>query len=715
MKKIALLFFLLSVFYVKGQVRTLTGQVTDKKTGEPVVGAHIMTYPSQRIAVSNFDGSYILEGVAAGDTVLKVTMVGYIGAEQNIKSSKQTIDFELEESLCEFSEVVVTGTRTLKTLNDTPILTKLISKQQIQASGASSALDILEFSLPGVSFSRNPHNTSMEIQGLGNRYILVLLDGQRMTGETLDQVNMSRINSDDIEKIEVLGGAASALYGSNAIGSVVNIITKKNREKWQGDVGVKYGYENKDLINDLTFGYKNENFDVRFSGFRRSSDGYDLTPDDNKATQPAYIDYSGKITAKYDVSKKARLNVLGSYFRNDNESGETFVSGHKLRENYTYGIGAEVKFSDKNFLVLKASADDSKQSDTNLGDKPDEVFGKNSFKTISLLNTYTHSDDLQIVFGTDYNYESVYSLTTFGPEPASKSIKDFNTYIQADYKILPELDFITGLRYTHHPSFGSHYTPKFSLMYKLNYFKFRGNLSWGYKTPSLKHLYYNFFMGGQFWIYGNPKLDAEKSFYNSFSIEYGRKDFNFSVNLFKNTLDDKIDGYFKINTETGQRAMYYKNYSSVTIRGLETFVNLRLWNDFTSQLGYNFLETKDLETNRELPGVSKHSGTWGLTWSNTRMKYPISLNISGRVHSPRQYFEEKAKKDGTGATTGNVITSANEAGFALWRATYSQDFKLYEKYKLKVQLGVDNILDYKKNETVINPGRTFWGALRIYL
>lgn len=707
---ITLLLVLLSTFIHANSI-FIKGKVTAKKNGEPIVGAHVIAYPSKQIAVTNFDGSYTIKDLKVSDTILKVTMVGYIPSSGKIGKGTNSLNFELEESISDVSEVVVTGTRTLKTLSNTPVLTKLVTASQIESSGANSALDALEFALPGLNFSRNPHNISMEIQGLGNRYILVLLNGQRMTGETLDQVNMSRINVDDIEKIEILSGAASALYGSNAISSVVNIITKRNTRKWQGSVGVKYGLENKDLTNDVMFGYKNKAIDIRFNGFRRSSDGYDLSSDDNYATQPAYIDYSGKLQTTYEISEDIRVKAHGRYFRSDNESGDPNVSGHKLRENYTYGVGIDLRPTSKHFLELKVHADDSKQSYTNLGDEPDEVFGENSFRTVSFLDTYTHNKDLQIVVGTDYNYESVFSLTTFGDEPTKKDVTDFNAFLQTDYKILPTLDFVAGLRYTQHKTFGSHYTPKFTLMYKLSDFKFRGNLSWGYKTPSLKHLYYNFFMGGMFWIYGNPDLKPETSFYNSFSVEYGKKDFNASVNIFKNKLEDKIDGYFAINEKTGKRSYYYKNYSAVRIKGVEAFLRFRFLQNFTSQLGYNFLDTKDLETNRPLPRISKHSGVFGLTWSTTQMKHPLSLNVSTRMHSDKKFFSEQK-----GATSGNVVlVEKKEKGFAIWKATYSQDFHLHKAYTLKVQLGVDNILDYKENENVINPGRTFWGALKIYL
>lgn len=719
------LLFIFSYVGANAQLRSISGRVLDKKTGEPIVGAHVMVYPSQKITITNFDGGYQINQVGTEDSSIKVTMVGYQDAERTIpRNVEGPLDFSLEEASFLCSEVVVTGTRTLKTLDNTPIYTKVIKGEQLEAEGVTSVIDALQFAIPGVDFSRNPHNTSMQYKGLGNRYILILLDGQRMTGETLDQVNMSRINADDIEKIEVLNGAASSLYGSNAIGSVVNIITKKNKKQWQGSAGVRYSNENKDMLNDVMLGYKANKLDIRFNGFRRSSDGYDLTPEDEYQTEPGIVDYSAKLKAGYEISKNARIELRGRYFRNDNESGDPNVSGHKLKENYTYGIGLEFRPLSKHFVQINADSDESKQSYTNLGTAPDEVFAKNKFRTVSFVDTYTVNEDFQIIVGAEHNYESVFSETTFGPAPATKSVTDFNGFIQTDYKIVPSLDFVAGLRFTDHETFGSHYTPKFTLMQTVGNFKFRGNLSWGYKAPSLKHLYYNFFMGGMFWIYGNPDLEPETSFYNSLSVEYAKKDFNFSVSAYKNKLEDKIDGYMAIDRKTGKRAYYYKNYSAVRIRGVESYMQFRFFNDFTSRIGYNLTDAIDVETDRRMQGVSRHAATVGLTWNKKDLKYPISLNVSGRMNTGKISFEQ-ANMGGT--SPGNVnLTERTGKGYSIWKATYTQEFLLYDKFNLKVQLGVDNLMDYvpqvrtadgslKADELFLNPGRTFWGALRIYL
>ncbi len=699
-KLLSLLLFVLLGIYAKGQTRTVTGQVTDKKTGEPLVGVHVIAYPSQEITITNFDGRYTLSKVQTNDTTIKASIVGYKENSKSIDTGAE-VNFAMEEATDLLSEVVVTGTRTLKTLGSTPVLTKLVTEHQIEASGATTALDALEFAMPGVSFERDPHTTLLSIQGLNNRYILVLLDGQRLTGETLDQVNMERIDANDIERIEVLGGAASALYGSNAVGSVVNIITKKNRKKWQGSFGTRYSAKNKDLNNNLSFGYRGKKLDFRFSGFRRSTDGYELAEGGDTIISPAAVDYSARLDAAYKISEHLRIGLKGRYFQNDDENTDPEVSSHKLAQNYTYGAYLDWKPTDKHFVQVKANADEAKQTFTKLENQPDYLNAENKNKSLSLLDTYTVNNGLQFVMGAEYNFESVFSERLFGEDETVKSVDDWNAFVQADCKIVPTLDFIAGLRYTNHETYGSHYTPKFTMMHTLGNFKFRGNMSWGYKAPTMKHLYYNF-SHGNFYINGNPDLQPETSFYTSLSAEYGTKNINISVDFFKNKLQDKIVGYY---TRTNQGMFYtYKNFSDVRIKGIETFLNVRFLKNFSSQMGYNYISTKNVETGRQLPGASRHFGTMGLTWANSRMKYPMSLNFVTRVHSNRINYVRKGRK----------IVEKEDNGYWMCRATYTQDFPIYKDMNLKLQLGVDNIFDYKKDVTVINSGRRVWGGLSLY-
>lgn len=141
-------------------------------------------------------------------------------------------------------EVVITGTRTEKLLRDTPVLTRVISKKKIQELNPMDMETLLQYELPGIQFSYNSMSQLPEIkyQGMDAEYLLFLVDGERISGEGADHnVDFSRFNVDDIERIEVVRGAQSTLYGSNALGGVINIITRSANRPFTGNVNARYG------------------------------------------------------------------------------------------------------------------------------------------------------------------------------------------------------------------------------------------------------------------------------------------------------------------------------------------------------------------------------------------------------------------------------------------------------------------------------------------
>lgn len=116
-------------------------------------------------------------------------------------------------------EVVVTGTRTEKRLSEVPVLTTVISEKDIRKSGVQTALEALEDNLPGIVSEANAMGNNLRIKGLSSRYILFLVDGERMVSEGAGgNINLSQIDVNSIKRIEIINGAASALYGSNAVG-----------------------------------------------------------------------------------------------------------------------------------------------------------------------------------------------------------------------------------------------------------------------------------------------------------------------------------------------------------------------------------------------------------------------------------------------------------------------------------------------------------------
>ena len=126
--------------------------------------------------------------------------------------------------------VVVTGTRTPKTLKDVPIVTRVITAADIEKRNAADIKDLLQQELPGMEFTfAMNQQTTLDMQGFGGNGVLFLVDGERMAGETMDNIDYSRIDLQSIERIEIVKGAASSLYGSAAVGGVINIISKQQR------------------------------------------------------------------------------------------------------------------------------------------------------------------------------------------------------------------------------------------------------------------------------------------------------------------------------------------------------------------------------------------------------------------------------------------------------------------------------------------------------
>ena len=140
-------------------------------------------------------------------------------------ASAQDID---PDSVFDFSinmdQVVVTGTRTPKLLKESPILTRLISENDIKKVDATNISDLMQAELPGIEFTYSMNQqVSLNMQGFNGNSILFLVDGERLAGETLDNIDYSRLNLADVGRIEIVKGAASSLYGSNAVGGVINM------------------------------------------------------------------------------------------------------------------------------------------------------------------------------------------------------------------------------------------------------------------------------------------------------------------------------------------------------------------------------------------------------------------------------------------------------------------------------------------------------------
>lgn len=708
------------------EVYTNTGilKVLDWETREPLPYANIyiegLETNSHYSEITSADG--IIKNPVKEKSVVVISFVGYKTLIDTIQKNESKI-LLMESDLLKMDQVVVTGTRTRKALSQSPVLIKVVTSEELKEAGAVTALDALEFAMPGVQFSPDSHGDNLQIQGLDNDYILVLVDGERMVGETRGNVNFDRLRAENIKRIEIVNGASSVLYGSNAIGAVINIITNDEFQlkPFEAKMGTRYSKYNEWLLTS-NVNYSSDKFSVGFNEFRSSTDGYDLTPETPASyTVDKHTDYSCKVKLGYCFNQALSLSTHGTYYQHELVNPvKSTKSTHDLNKNYSAGVKVRITPISVNHTFELRGNTDIYNSFTVYERKDDEkeLDSDYHYSTILLTDTYCPGEKLEFVAGIECNFENIYSLELFGGEEddsKNKKAADYNTFVQLDYSFLSDFELIVGLRNTYHTNYGNHITPKLSLMYSLASFKFRSNIAKGYKAPSLKELYYNFDHHGMFMIYGNPDLRPEDAFYTSLSTEYTRKAFNVSVNVYYNSINDKIESVDRINAEIDMLEKHYLNVDQALLRGVESYFTMYLFKDFVTKAGYAYSDTRDESTGLQLYGNSKHSATFSITYKRSKVKFPFSISLNGRASSGQLFQEKEIETDDeTGEEIVTIIKDKSEA-YTLWKLTYNQQFHITQKLKLQLQAGVNNIFNYTDTVdlVVVDPGRRVFAGMKI--
>lgn len=211
-------------------------------------------------------------------------------------------------------EVVVTGTRTPKFLKNTPIQTRVISAKEIARLDATNVQDLLQQELPSVEFSYAMNQqTHLNFSGFGGQGVLFLVDGERLAGETMDDVDFTRLSMDNVERIEIVKGAASALYGSNATGGVINIITKNSQKPLTLNVNARYAKHNEQRYG-AAFGLNGKHWNNMLTANLNSTDNYNVHSAESPVTRIIATVYGDKTMNLKDQlvwSPNSNLHLTG--------------------------------------------------------------------------------------------------------------------------------------------------------------------------------------------------------------------------------------------------------------------------------------------------------------------------------------------------------------------------------------------------------------------
>jgi iron complex outermembrane recepter protein len=225
MKKFQLFFIMILVSASVYSQNILTGKITDKKNNESIIGAVIYIHDLKTGAASGIDGSYSIKRLPKGKFLLEVSYTSYKSKAITIEVNGETkLDIELEQSIAELHEVVVTGASKASDVKRNPVSIIMLDKKQLDQNISTNIIDAIS-KLPGVSaVTTGPNISKPFIRGLGYNRILTLYDGQRQEGNQWGDEHGVEVDEYSVDKIEVVKGPASLIYGSDALAGVVNLL-----------------------------------------------------------------------------------------------------------------------------------------------------------------------------------------------------------------------------------------------------------------------------------------------------------------------------------------------------------------------------------------------------------------------------------------------------------------------------------------------------------
>ena len=649
-------------------------------------------------------------------------------------------------------EVVVTGTGTQHLLKDAPVQTEVISGRQLQQYAGKSIEDILSGLTASFAFNENDMGSHLQMNGLGNSYVLILIDGRRLHGDNGGENDLSLIDPHNIEKIEIVKGASSALYGSDAIAGVINIITKKHREQGvmventsrfgsYGDIRQHNGIA-------LNFGKFSSytNFQLQHSdGWQNTSEEalsqteYHITDSRNK-TVNRHTNWQIAEHITYQLTPKIELYADGSIYwkriyRPCGKHPGVDVKTYDMQyNNASVSVGGKWKLNETDVITLDADwkrhAYKYVYTDTTLTDGyvngrftnyypyfPGDVDLQSDQRLthITLKGVFRLPYQQQLSAGFDYRYDWLEAPMRVNGGKATDNTQAL--YVQDEWALLNPLYLTAGLRLTRNEGFGTRLTPKLSAMLKVNDLRLRATWSQGYKTPTPKELHYQYVrnMNGVLLYLGNSDLKAQTSNYFGLSAEYSIGNLTMTLSGYYNKVDNMIalvtipaseaPGDLIVQYDP-RRVRQYQNMEDAKTYGVD-FTARYQTKHFTVGGSYSYLDTKAHQYDTEdevmkevtIDGMAHHKANWYATWNHDFTKcYHLGIGIYGRMSSKRYY-----QVDGDGK------------GYQIWRLSTTHQFG--KNYRLEA--GVDNIFNYVDKTPhglhlgTTTPGTTVYASLTI--
>ena len=392
-------------------------------------------------------------------------------------------------------EVIVSATRTVRQLSSLPLPAQIIKKSEIVNINAMRLSELLNEQTGLVTVPDFGGGEGIQLQGLDSHYTLVLVDGVPLIGRSAGTLDLNRISLGNVKSIEIVKGASSSLYGSEALGGVINIITENPKTGFGGFLNHRSGTFN---TNDtgLNLDYKKNNFGITAFVNRYETDGYDLNSDDPLNTVDSYENYTITTKLNYKPNEDTELIASGRFFTQDQNTIalEEFTGESSINEWNTRLFGQH-QFNTRISSTLELYGSGYRASEF-LEDPEGNPVTTSEFDQLllrpELRTSYTPNDQTEITGGLGMNHESL-DRSDFSSKPIFNSPYIF---LQYDRTFSDKFNLIVGARFDSHNEYKSQFSPKVAMRYDLGKnLAVKGSVGYGFKAPDFRQLYFNFSNG----------------------------------------------------------------------------------------------------------------------------------------------------------------------------------------------------------------------------
>lgn len=730
------------------------------KTGEPILHALIQVGNKKPIPV-NEEGIIRLEELGSQEQVL-IFASGYETRTLSFEECVALSQVILKPKESALDEVVVSATRTDRSVEDLPMPVTVLSSEKIQQTGGIRLSEVLR-EQTGLQISSD-HGAGLQMQGLDSDYILILLDGEPLIGRTAGTFDLDRLSVSNIERIEILRGPSSAIYGSEAMAGVINIITKSGTQPKTAILGLRHrSFNSWNPFVELGWSKENWQIDAVYDYFQ--TDGFDLNPEIVGQTQNPYQGQTAQVKLRGNLSEKWELSLFGRGYLEDatgymeinasSPEAELIGFNNSLRD---WNFNPTLRFKpseDWLFSLRGMSSWYSTVSDSRY-ETSGEVFDFQDF------NQFYHRTELQ----TDYQADDQ-NLLTLGVGQIIETVEatryEGRNRFDAGYLFLQhqwdpgeKINVVSGLRADIHSEYGSRISPKIAAQYKFSKtFSAQASIGSGFKAPDFRQLLLNFNNAASgYYVFGSllasegvstlqsqglisqvliqpetlGNLEAETSWALNSGFRWNPNPrLNIQMNAYRNRIENLIETAPIARLNSGQNAFSYFNVRSVITQGVEIDLAFTFRENLRFSAGYAFLDTRDLEVldqidrgevfKRDEQNLTRlvtradYGGLFNRSRHSGNIKISFQENITGIDFSLRGIYRGKF---GFGDLNGNLILD-DDIEFANGWMSINLTASKQLNNGIYFEIGGTNLLNVATPNQPNNPGRVLFAGIRLPL